>query len=200
MNLAAYGAVTDPPGSGALTREVLLRTSWNLDAYEGHMLALALSSERCTTSIRETIVRRLASLRLPHQIDAVRGLAEQQARNMAEIQKQLRDRAQVRRGVAIARAGRFALGTSAELLLGMPNVIATVVYDSRRLPSETRLSVRGTNECGRHLGRLMLRIAGRLGGSGGGHRLAAGGIVPSTRLKEFMRLFVKEIGTNRKRN
>jgi len=200
VNLAAYGAVTDPAGSGGLTREVLLRTSWNLDAYEGHMLALALSSDRCTTSIRETIVRKLALLQLPHRINAVRSLAEQQARNMAKIQKQLRERAQVRGGVAIARAGRFALGTSAELLLGIPNVVATVVYDSQRLPSETRLSVRGTNECGRHLGRLMLKITGRLGGSGGGHELAAGGIVPNTRLKEFMRLFAKEIGPNRKRN
>lgn len=194
ISLAAYGAVTDPPASGLLTRDVLLKTSRNLDAYEGHLLALAISCDKCTNVLREDIVKGLASLRLPHQMSAVRRLADRQAVMMAEIQKQLYDRAQIRGRVAIARAGRVALGTSAELLLGVPNVVASVVYNKVGSPSRTRISVRGTDQCGRHLGKLMLRIARKLGGSGGGHMLAAGAIVPSSRLGEFLGLFVKEVG------
>ena len=194
VNLAAYGAVTDPPTSGLLTREVLLKTSRKLGAYEGHLLALALSSHRCTNRLREQIVRELAALRLPHEMSAVHRLADQQAARMMKIQKQLYDRAQVRGRVAIARAGLLALGTSAELLLGVPNVVATVVYDEAGSPSRTRVSVRGIDECRRHLGKLILRIARKLGGAGGGHMLAAGAMFPSRRLAEFLDLFVGEIG------
>jgi RecJ-like exonuclease len=192
--VAAYGAVTDPPTSGLLTREVHLKTSWNVDAYEGHLLALALSSKRCTGSLREKIVKGLAALQLPHRIGAVRRLADQQAARMIKVQRQLCDRAQVRGRVAIARAGPLALGTSAELLLGVPNVVASVIYSKAGSPSRTRVSVRGTAECRRHLGKLVLRIARELGGAGGGHMLASGAIFPSQRLEEFLDLFVREIG------
>jgi len=194
ISLAAYGAVTDPPTSGHLTREVLLKTSWNLDAYEGHLLALALSSHKCTNSFREDVVKGLASLQLPHEMSSLRRLADQQAARMVKIQKQLFDRARVRGRVAIARAGRLALGATAELLLGVPNVVASVVYNSVGSSPRRRISVRGTDECNQHLGKLMLKIARKLGGAGGGHMLAAGAIVPSSRLVDFLDLFVKEIG------
>jgi RecJ-like exonuclease len=194
VNLAAYGAVTDPPVSGRLTREVMLKTSWNLDGYEGHLLALALSSPECTDALRERIVRGLAALKLPHQIGAVRRLADRQAARMSKIQKQVYDRAEVKGRVAIARAGQLALGTTSELLLGVPNVTASVVYHTTGTPAQTRISVRGTDECGRHLGKLMSKLSRRVGGEGGGHMLAAGAMVPTKRLREFLRLFVKEVG------
>ncbi len=199
VNVAAYGAMTDPPVSGLPTREVLLKTSWNLSAYEGHLLALALSSHKCTNGLREEIVRGLASLRMPHQMPAVRRLADEQASRMTTIQSWLYDRAKVNGHVAIARAGKLALGTSAELLLGVPNVVASAVYDTAGSPSRTRISVRGTDECNRHLGKLMLRLARKVGGAGGGHMLAAGAVVPTSRLKVFFRLFVKEVESGRLR-
>ena len=194
INLAAYGAVTDPPVSGRLTREVMLKTSWNLDGYEGHMLALALSSKKCTAALRREIVKELAALRLPHEMPIVRHLADQQAVPMLRIRKQLYDRAEVKGRVAIAQAGRLALGTTAELLLGVPNVTATLVYHTTGTPSQTRVSVRGTDECSQHLGKLLSRLSRKVGGEGGGHMLAAGAMVPTKRLQEFLRLFVKEVG------
>jgi nanoRNase/pAp phosphatase (c-di-AMP/oligoRNAs hydrolase) len=194
INLAAYGAVTDPPVSGRLTREVMLKTSWNLDAYEGHMLALALSSKKCTTAMREEIVKLLAALRLPHEIGVVRRLADHQAVAMLRIRMRLYDRAEVKGRVAIVQAGRLALGTTAELLLGVPNVSASLVYHSAGTLSKTRISVRGTDECRQHLGKLLSRLSRKVGGEGGGHMLAAGAHVPTKRLQEFLRLFVKEVG------
>jgi len=194
ISLAAYGAVTDPPVSGRLTREVMLKTSWNLDAYEGHMLALALSSKKCTAAMRRKIVRQLAALRLPHEMGAVRRLADQQAVAMLRIRKQLYDRAEVKGRVAIAQAGRLALGTTSELLLGVPNVVASLVCHTTGAPSQTRISVRGTDECSQHLGKLLSRLSRKVGGEGGGHMLAAGAMVPTKRLQEFLRLFVKEVG------
>ncbi len=194
ISLASYGAMTDPPGSGRPTREVLLRTSWNLGGYEGHLLALALSSHKCTTNLREAIVRTLASLHLPHEITSVRRLADHQATMMLNIQRQLYDRVQVRGHVAIATAGQLALGTSAELLLGFPDIVATVVHGKAKSPSWMRVSVRGTDECNQHLGRLLREISRRVGGSGGGHMLAAGAMVPSSQLDRFLNLFVRGIG------
>jgi hypothetical protein len=194
INLAAYGAVTDPPVSGRLTREVMLKTSWNLNAYEGHMLALALSSKKCTAALRREIVKELSALRLPHEMCIVRHLADKQAAGMLRIRKQLCSRAEVRGRVAIARAGRLALGTTAELLLGVPNVTATLVYLATGTPSQTRISVRGTDECSQHLGKLVSRLSRKVGGEGGGHMLAAGAMVPTKRLQKFLRAFVREVG------
>jgi nanoRNase/pAp phosphatase (c-di-AMP/oligoRNAs hydrolase) len=199
MNLAAYGAVTDPPVSGFLTREVMVKTSWNLIGYEGHLLALALSSDRCTNGLRKEVVRRLTSLQMPHQITAVRRLADEQASRMTATQKSLYNRAKVKRQVAIAQAGKLALGTSAELLLGIPNVIASAVHDSAGSSSRTRVSVRGTDQCRRHLGKLILRTARKVGGAGGGHMLAAGAVIPTSRLEEFLGLLVKDIRPGRLR-
>lgn len=125
---------------------------------------------------------------------AVRRLADQQAVGMLRIQKQLYDRAEVRGRVAIARAGHLALGTTAELLLGVPNVVSSLVYQTTRRARHARISVRGTDECGQHLGKLMLRLSRKVGGEGGGHMLAAGAMVPSSRLREFLSLFVKAVG------
>jgi RecJ-like exonuclease len=199
INLAAYGAVTDPPASGLLTREVILKTSWNLTGYEGHLLALALSSHKCTNGLREELVTRLASLKMPHQIAPVRHLADEQASRITVIQKLLYRRAKVKRQVAVAQAGKLALGASAELLLGIPNVIASAVHDSAGSPLRTRVSVRGTDACRRHLGKLMLRTARKVGGAGGGHMLAAGAVVPTVRLEEFLGLLVKDIKPSRLR-
>jgi len=194
IELASYGAVTDPPVTGRLTREVLLRTNRNVAAYEAHLLALALSSEKCTIKLREKIVRSLSALQLPHRMRVVRHLADQQAAKMLEVQRRLQDRAHVSGHVAIGEAGGLALGTTAELLLGVPNIVASVAYDSTATPSQTRVSVRGTDECRRHLGKLMMNLSGRMGGRGGGHRIAAGAVLPTPRLQEFLRLFVKEVG------
>jgi len=193
INLAAYGALTDPPVSGRLTREVLLKTSWNKDAYEAHLLALALSSHRCTKVLREETVKKLAALQLPHQIPAIRRIADQQAAGMARIQKQLYSQAEVRGRVAIARAGRLALGTSAELLLGVPKVDASLVHHTIGSQSHTRVSVRGTGEHRQHLGKVMQRLARKVGGSGGGHAIAAGAVVPTSRFREFLGLFVRRM-------
>jgi len=194
INLAAYGSVTDPPVSGRLTREVILGTSWNLDAYEGHLLALALSSRKCTDALRKRIVVGLSSLQLPHEMTTVRRLADQQAMGMLRIQRQLYDRAEVKGRVAIARAGHLALGTTAELLLGVPDVVSSLVYHATGRAGHARISVRGTDKCAQHLGKLVLRLSHKVGGEGGGHMLAAGAMVPSTRLQEFLRLFVKAVG------
>jgi len=194
INLAAYGAVTDPPVSGRLTREVLSKTNWNLNGYEGHMLALALSSKKCTEVLRRRIVRDLAALRMPHETAAVHRLADQQAAAMLRIRKQLHDRAKVRGRVAIAQAGRLALGTSAELLLDVPNVTVTLVYNTTGIPGQSRVSVRGTDQCTQHLGKILSKLSRKVGGEGGGHMLAAGAMVPTKRLHEFLRFFVKEVG------
>jgi RecJ-like exonuclease len=114
---------------------------------------------------------------------------------MLKIQQQLYDRVQVRGRVAIAPSGQLALGTSAELLLGFPDVLATVVHGKAKTPSWVRVSVRGTDECNQHLGRLLRRVSRRVGGSGGGHMLAAGAMVPSSQLKRFLNLFVRNIGS-----
>jgi hypothetical protein len=194
INLAAYGAVTDPPVSGHLTREVMSKTNWNLNGYEGHMLALALSSKTCTEELRRRIVRKLAELQMPHEIGPVRRLADQQAAAMLRIRKQLHNRAKVRGQVAIAQAGHLALGTSAELLLDVPKVTVTLVYNTTGIPGQSRVSVRGTDECTQHLGKLVSRLSRKVGGEGGGHMLAAGAMVPTKRLQEFLRFFVKEVG------
>jgi RecJ-like exonuclease len=193
IGLAAYGAVTDPPGTGAPTREVLSKTNRNLNAYEGNLLALALSSRQCTDPLRRRIVEELASLTLPHEMSVVRRLANEQARILMKSQKRLHSRAQVKGRVAIAQAREPAVGLNAELLLAYPDVVASLVYAKAGARPRARISVRGIDDCGQHLGRLMVRIARKLGGQGGGHRLAAGAMVPSSRLKKFIDEFVEEI-------
>jgi nanoRNase/pAp phosphatase (c-di-AMP/oligoRNAs hydrolase) len=193
LNLAAYGVVTDPPVSGRLTREVLMKTHWNLNGYEGHLLALALSSKKCTAELRRKIVTDLAALRMPHEMGPVRRLADQQASAIPEIRKRLYNQAKVKGRVAIVQEGHLGLGTTAELLLGYPNVTVTLAYHTRGTPSQTRISVRGTDECRKHLGKILSQHSRKVGGEGGGHMLAAGAMVPTKRLHEFIRRFAKEV-------
>lgn len=77
-------------------------------------------------------------------------------------------------------------GLAAEAVLAPDK--ATMAYAT--VGSQARLSARGTPALvagGMDLGAALRDAAGRLGGVGGGHRIAAGATVPADRLEEFMR-------------
>ncbi|MFZ0203038.1 MAG: DHH family phosphoesterase, partial [Nitrososphaeraceae archaeon] len=48
------------------------------------------------------------------------------------------------------------------------------------------ISIRASNKCKVHLGRIVNEVASNMGGSGGGHEKACGAMVPKDKLEEFI--------------
>ena len=55
------------------------------------------------------------------------------------------------------------------------------------------VSLRSTSECRVHLGKAIGKIAARLGGSGGGHRKAAGCRIPASGMEEMLDALAKKV-------
>jgi single-stranded-DNA-specific exonuclease len=80
----------------------------------------------------------------------------------------------------------------ANILLGAFDVRVGVSL-KQKTPGWYEVSLRGTSGCKVHLGRTIAKVAAKLGGSGGGHRLAAGCRVPEDRADEMLRELSKKV-------
>ena len=56
------------------------------------------------------------------------------------------------------------------------------------------VSIRGSKSCKVHLGRLVNSLSTEFGGSGGGHDKACGAVIPTEKMKKFLKEFNAKLG------
>ncbi len=75
-------------------------------------------------------------------------------------------------------------GIVANMLLRLKQLKVALAY--KESENGYVISLRGSQDYDKHLGKMVNALAYELGGSGGGHRLACGASIPRERLKEFI--------------
>jgi RecJ-like exonuclease len=85
---------------------------------------------------------------------------------------------------------QYSTGNVAKLLIGSFGVPVWVAMKEKD-PGWYEVSLRSTSESRVHLGRAIARIASGLGGSGGGHRRAAGCRIPIPRAETMLAKMAK---------
>ncbi|MDG6985131.1 MAG: hypothetical protein JRM73_00085 [Nitrososphaerota archaeon] len=189
---ALFGAVTDYMDDSPTAKKMMEKQDRQFVLLEATMASLALVEKGDEEGYPEMVVAELAKMKLPHDIPgvpeaAVRQLAKQAA--LGEIVK--------KEGTKLGRLAYMATkehstGSVAKLLIGAFDVPVGVAMKEKH-EGWYEVSLRGTSECRAHLGQAIGKISGSLGGSGGGHRKAAGCRVPKEKAEQMLKALSKKV-------
>jgi RecJ-like exonuclease len=86
----------------------------------------------------------------------------------------------------------YSTGNVSNLLIGAFEVPVGVAMKQKQ-EGWYEVSLRSTSEGRVHLGTIIGKIAARLGGSGGGHRRAAGCRIPVSKADEMLAALAKKV-------
>jgi RecJ-like exonuclease len=140
---------------------------------EATMLAYALGREGGRRGFSERVVREISEMKLPHEIEGVATFAVEQLEEVVRLSAEVKREGKVMGRLAYMVTGQRSTGNVAKLLIGAFDVpVGVAMREQERGWYE--VSLRGTGGCRTHLGEAVGKIASELGGSGGGHRKAAG--------------------------
>jgi len=184
MDIALYGAVTDYMDGSPNAKRLMEMTDRQFILAEATLLSMALSNKEAGPGFPQKIASALSKMKQPHEIDDVVGLAVDQLAAMQELAKVAKEHGRKMGRLAYMDTTQRATGNVAKLLIGAFDV--PVGVSMRRKGDWYEVSLRGTSGCRVHLGQTAGKVAKSLGGSGGGHALAAGCRVPVEKMPALL--------------
>jgi single-stranded-DNA-specific exonuclease len=179
--LAMMGAVTDYMDSSPLAGRMMERFDRQFVLLESTLLSYAISNRGRETGYLDGLVRALSRMEMPHTIEGVSSAALRQAETVRQLEGEVGKKGVVLGKLAYMETEQSSTGNVAKLLLGAFDVQVGVSYRAKS-GGRVEASLRCTSECRVHLGQVISEIAGRHGGSGGGHAKAAGCSVPASEI------------------
>ena len=179
------GAVTDGMDDSPMSRRMIEGTDRLHILAEASLLSNAVLANRGDRAFLRAVVRGLSRMAEPHEIEGVEGAAFRQLRRSKELVRLIAERGRKLRGLAYVVLPEGTRGNVAELIPGAMDVPVGVSL----APAGARylVELRGTSRCKAHLGKAISEVAAMYGGSGGGHRLAAGGTIPASSAEDSLR-------------
>ena len=190
--IALCGAVTDYMDDSPKAKKMMERGDRQFVLLEATMLALALGHRAHEEGFPEFIVRELSAMKHPHEMAGVPEAAVKQLEREVALGEEVKAGGTKRGRLAYMVTSQHSTGNVANLLIGAFDVPVGVAM-KEKASGWYEVSLRGTSEVRVHLGRAIARISMRLGGSGGGHRRAAGCRVPAAKADEIIAALVKKV-------
>lgn len=175
--IALCGAVTDYMDDSPISRKMMEEADRQFVLLEASMLAYALGKKGGKGDFSEMIVRELAAMKRPHEIEGVPEAAVEQLTDVARMGEVVKAEGRKLGRLAYMHTAQHSTGNVAKLLIGAFGVPVGVALKARE-GGWYEVSLRSTSECKVHLGRTIAKISASLGGSGGGHKKAAGCRIP----------------------
>ena len=189
---ALFGAVTDYMDDSPLAKKLMERSDRQFVILEATMLSLALGKRGDEDGYPEMIVGELAKMRLPHTIAGVPEAAVEQLGREAQIALEVKAGGTRRGRLAYMVTTQHSTGNVAKLLIGAFDVPVGVALKEKH-PGWYEVSYRSTSECRIHLGRALAKVVAGRGGSGGGHRRAAGCRVPKSKAEDMLDMMARKV-------
>lgn len=188
--VALYGAVTDYMDDSPIAKKMMERAERHFVLLEGTMLSLALWNRSDEVGYPEMLVGELAKMKNPHEIRGVPESALAQLAEQASLTEEVKAGGTRKGRLAYIVDSRHSTSIVSKVLLGAFDVRVGVALKQSQ-PGWYEVSLRSTSESRIHLGRTIGKIAAKLGGSGGGHRRAAGCRIPESKMDEMISFLVK---------
>ena len=190
--IALCGAVTDYMDDSPLAKKLMEQGDRQFVLLEATMLAYALGHKEAEEGFPELVVEELSKMNHPHEIAGVPEGAVAELEKVARLGEYVKEHGKKRGNLAYMVTGQYSTGNIAKLLIGAFEVPVGVAM-KKKLEGWYEVSLRSTSECRIHLGRAIAMISERLGGSGGGHRKAAGGRIPVPKVDEMIAALAKKV-------
>lgn len=184
--IALYGAVTDYMDNSPRAKKLMERSDRHFILLESTLLSHAVARKGDDIEFVNAVVRGLAEMKQPHEIDDVVGLAIEQLNEVALLTKEVKRLGKKLNRVAYANTTQQATGNVAKLLIGAFNTPVGVSFREKTQKGWYEVSLRGTSECRVHLGKIVGKFVQKYGGTGGGHRLAAGCRIPKEKMESLL--------------
>jgi single-stranded-DNA-specific exonuclease len=185
---AAMGALTDYMENTPLASAIVPRFDRQFLMLESTALSYMISANQHDDDFLAKMVDTLAKMKYPHDIKGGFDIAEKYARKVANAVESIQ-KSVVKLDNLAYTPSTIELSSSmiVNFVLGASGKPAAMVYKLKDDIKSYVVSIRGSNNCKVHLGKLTNDIASELGGSGGGHARACGSVIPQDKLQEFIK-------------
>lgn len=190
--IALSGAVTDYMDDSPLAKKMMEQADRQFVLLEASMLSYALGAKAKDEGFPERVVAELALMKHPHEIPGVPEAAVRQLEEVSQLGEVVKAEGTRLGNLAYMKTDQYSTGNIAKLLIGAFEVPVGVAFKEKQ-QGWYEVSLRGTSESKVHLGKAVSTIASKLGGSGGGHRKAAGCRVPVEKMDELLARLSKRV-------
>src|ERR671924_2255691 len=192
---AAMGALTDYMENKPVASGIVPRFDRQFLMLEATALSYMISASQHNDEFLVMIVDTLAKMKYPHDIKDGFEIAEKYAKKVAQAVESIQDSVVKLDNLAHAPSTvELSSSMVVNFVLGSSGKPAAMVYKLKNDIKSYVVSIRGSQECKVHLGRLTNEIASALGGSGGGHDSAPRAVIPKERLQEFIEMLDSGVG------
>ena len=190
--IALCGAVTDYMDDAPIAKKMMEQGDRQFVLLEASMLAYALGGMQAEEGFPERVVEELSKMKHPHEIKGVPEAAVAELDKVARLGEYVKAHGKRRGRLAYMVTTQYSTGNIAKVLIGAFEVPVGVAMKQKQ-EGWYEVSLRSTSETHIHLGNAIGKISARLGGSGGGHRKAAGCRVPVSKADEMVEALAKKV-------
>ena len=183
--IALCGAVTDYMDDSPFAKKMMEQADRQFVLLEASMLSYALGRKAGEKGFPEMVVRELSKMKRPHEIEGVLAAAVEQLAEVSRLGALVKESGKRMGRLAYMVTAQYSTGTIAKLLIGAFDVPVGVALKEKEA-GWYEVSLRSTSECKVHLGKAIAKISASLGGSGGGHRKAAGCRIPVDKAEKML--------------
>jgi RecJ-like exonuclease len=181
---AIYGAIADYLDNTPLIQILLRRWDKRTLYLETGILVQGVESLGRNDEFRRRIANNLANNSPPSRDEELVRMAIQYTRREWEVVSELKGQTKVEGRIAYTLNFPFSLGKTATYLSGIRGILVGIAGEKRR--ENIDMSLRTCDE-NIDLNALLRKIAPEMGGSGGGHPMAAGARVPEKNFEKLLR-------------
>jgi len=190
--IALCGAVTDYMDDSPTAKRLMEQGDRLFVLLEATLLSEALGLKGSEDGFPEMVVGELSRMKHPHEIEGVPQAALEQLETEAKLGEFVKRHGIKEGNLAYMVTDQHSTGSIAKLLIGAFEVPVGVAMKEKQ-PGWYEVSLRSTSDARIHLGRTIAKISERLGGSGGGHKKAAGCRIPVSEAGQMISALAKKI-------
>lgn len=184
---AASAALTDY--MECRPRASVLMSRWDRQflMLEATALSYMISSNQNNEEFLTKVVDILSKMKYPHDIEGGFAIAERYSIKVAEGVRAVQGAIATKKHVAYTQSiSDLSASVIVNFVLGISEKPVAMVHRFKADINSYVISIRASNKCKVHLGRIVNEVASNMGGSGGGHKKACGAMVPKDKLEEFI--------------
>lgn len=191
--LAAAAALTDYLETRPIASNLVSRFDRQFLMLEATALSYMISSSQHDIDFLMKIVDDLSQEKYPHDIEGGFLRAERHASKVLSVVKSIEDSIRVGKNLAYVQINsELPSSMVVNFVLGASGKRVALVYKIKEDINSCIISIRGSNECKVHLGRIVNNLSSTLSGSGGGHEKASGAVIPKEKFSEFIKQLDKK--------
>jgi single-stranded-DNA-specific exonuclease len=193
---AASAALTDYMECRPLASSIVSRYDRQFLMLEAAALSYMISSNQHNEDFLVKAVNTLSEMKYPHEIEGGFAIAERYAKKVSDGVRAVQGSIVAKKKVAYTQSiSDLSASVIVNFVLGISEKPVAMVYRLKDDINSYIISIRASNACSVHLGRIVNEVASNMGGSGGGHERACGAVVPKDKLEEFINAIDKLVAT-----